>query len=410
MQDIKRNLEDKALKNLDMFPAIAIVGARQTGKTTLSKKICPDWEYFDLENTFHYDRISHDPYFFFEQYPSKVIIDEAQLFPELFSILRGVIDAKRHLKGRFILTGSSSPELLENISETLAGRIATIELGTLKANEYYGKPLSPFYDIFKNALSKENFIEGKPPLTAAQMQLLWVKGGYPEPILHSDLLFYNQWMENYYNTYINRDLSRYFPRLDKIAYRRFLLMLGKLSGTIVNKMDLGRAVEVSEKTIRDYITIAEGTFLWRNLPSFDKNVIKSIIKMPKGHIRDTGLLHYLNRISSETQLFENPILGSSFEAFVIEEIEKGLQATMLTNLDLYYYRTRGGAEIDLIIEGPFGILPIEIKYGMGTKIKQLTALSQFVAEHKLPFGMVINQTEQITWLTPNIVQVPVGWL
>jgi len=410
MQDIKRNLETKALKELDMFPAVAIIGARQSGKTTLSKQICPDWDYFDLENPFDYDRIKNDPNFFFKQHSSKVIIDEAQLLPELFSVLRGIIDSERRVKGRFILTGSSSPELLENISESLAGRIATIELGTLKANEYYGKPLSAFYDLFKNPLSKDHFIEGPPVFTTSEMRVLWIRGGYPEPVLQFDPEFYNQWMENYYDTYINRDLSKLFPRLDKIAYRRFLLMLGKLSGSIINKRDLGRAVEVSEKTIREYITIAEGTFMWRNLPSFDKNIMKSIIKMPKGHIRDTGLLHYLNRISSEKQLFEHPIMGASFEAFVIEEIEKGLQATMLTNLDFHYYRTRGGAEIDFIIEGPFGILPIEIKYGVGTKIKQLTALSQFVEEHKLPYGMVINQSEKISWLTPKIVQVPVGWI
>lgn len=410
MQDIKRNLESKALKDLDMFPAICIVGARQCGKTVLSKKICPDWDYIDLENAFDYDRIKTDPYFFFQQNPSNVIIDEAQLFPELFNILRGIIDEKRKEKGRFILTGSSSPDLINGISESLAGRIATIELGTLKANEYYKKPLSPFYNIFENPLSKENFIEGPAPFSAAEMKLLWVRGGYPEPVLQSDPIFYNQWMENYYDTYVNRDLSKLFPRLDKIAFRRFLLMLGKLSGAILNKRDLGRSVEVSEKTIREYINVAEGTFIWRSLHSYDKNIIKSIIKMPKGHIRDTGLLHYFNRISNEKQLFEHPIMGTSFEAFVIEEIEKGIQSTMLTNIDFYYYRTRGGAEIDLIIEGPFGILPIEIKYGVGTKLKQLTALSQFVEEHKLPYGIVINQSEKIVWLSPKIVQVPVGWL
>jgi predicted AAA+ superfamily ATPase len=132
--------------------------------------------------------------------------------------------------------------------------------------------------------------------------------------------------------------------------------------------------------------------------------------MPKGYIRDTGLLHYVNQISTSKALFESPIMGCSFEGFVIEEILKGLRATMLTNWNSYYYRTRSGAEIDLILEGTFGTLPIEIKYGAGVRMKQLIALSQFLEEHQLPLGIVINQAETIEWLSPKIVQIPVGWI
>jgi len=410
MSDIKRNLEDKAKKMLGMFPIVAILGARQVGKTTLAKTLISGWKYIDLEDPDDFDLISRNPKLFFKHYPQNVIIDEAQIYPELFPILRGIIDQNRSEKGRFIITGSSSPELLSQVSETLAGRIGLIELGTLKANEYYQKPLSPFYELFNDKISPKRIVSAPAPLSAVQLQTLWFKGGYPEPLLEGNPLFYDQWMENYRDTYINRDIARLFPRLNRVAYRRFLTILSKLSGTIINKRDLARAIEVNEGTIKEYITIVEGTFLWRSLPSFEKNVVKSIIKMPKGYIRDTGLLHNLTRIGSFEELLEDPLVGVSFEAFVVEELLKGLESTLVTNWNPYYYRTRNGAEIDLLLDGPFGLLPIEIKYGTSVRLKQLTALSQFIEEHKLPLGIVINQSDSIEWVTSKIVQIPVGWI
>lgn len=410
MTGLERNIKHKAKHYLDLFPAVALIGARQVGKTSLAKNLGRDWKYIDLENPDDYERIIADPTFFFQQYPKNLIIDEAQLYPEIFEILRGVIDNQRQEKGRFILTGSSSPELLSNISESLAGRIGMLELGTLKANEFYEKPLSLFYDLFTGKLDSKKIPNGTPPLSTEQVQSHWFKGGYPEPRLETHSFFHSQWMENYRNTYINRDIAKLFPRLNKIAYRRFLTILSKLSGTIINKNDVARALEVTEGTVRDYISIAEGTFLWRSLPSFEKNIVKSIIKMPKGYIRDTGLLHHLTQINSLEDLFESSFVGISFESFVIEEILKGLEATFVTNWHPYYYRTRNGAEIDLILDGPFGILPIEIKYGSSVRIKQLKALSDFINEHALPFGIVFNQSTSVEWITPHIVQIPVGWI
>ncbi|PCH56401.1 MAG: ATPase [Legionellales bacterium] len=412
MGSIKRNITAKARILLQQFPVLAILGARQTGKTTLAKQLGADWRYFDLEKTQDRILIENDPLFFLQQYPEQIIVDEAQLCPELFTTLRGVIDANRAQKGRFIITGSSSPELLKNISESLAGRIALIELGTLKANEIYEKPLSNFFNIFANKLSREslNIIHASKPLSQQQLQHAWVFGGYPEPLLANVEFFWQNWMQNYQDTYINRDLAVLFPRLNKIAYRTFLTMLGKLSGTILNKRDLARAVAISEPTIREYLSIAEGTYLWRNLPSFQHNIIKSIIKMPKGHIRDLGLLHHSLRIDNIDDLLLDPIVGHSFEIFVTEEIIKGLQATNSTNWETFYFRTKSGAEIDLIIEGPFGLLPIEIKHTTHTKIRDLANLSKFIEHYALPFGMLVNQAEEIVWLTPKIIQIPARFL
>jgi uncharacterized protein len=411
MSYIKRNLFEKTANLLQQFPAVAILGARQVGKTMLAKSLGKNWQYFDLEKPSDFDRIHFDPEFFFQQHPQQIILDEAQEYPELFSVLRGVIDEQREKKGRFILTGSSSPEILRHISESLAGRLAIVELGTLKANEYYKQPLSSFYHLFLENLDKKNVPSGTPPIQLEQLQRVWLLGGYPEPLLNAQQNgFYASWMENYRATYLNRDIAKLFPRLNNLAYRRFLYMLSQLSGTILNRSDCARSVEVSEKTIREYLTIAEGTYLWRQLLSFEKAIEKSIIKMPKGYLRDTGLLHDLLGINTLDKLYHHHQVATSFEGFVIEELLKGLGATRVTNWRSSYYRTRNKAEIDLILEGPFGILPIEIKLGRTIDRKKLSTLRDFVHKNHLPFGMVINQSNETLWLTEEIVQVPAGWL
>lgn len=408
-----RNITEHAVDLMRNFPVLGIIGARQTGKTTLAKTIAPHFTYFDLEKPTHYDQITRDPEFFFTRYPAHIILDEAQELPRLFNILRGVVDENRNQTGRFIITGSSSTELLSHISESLAGRIAIIELGTLKTNEYQHSPLSPFYHLFENTLAKENIITGKAPLTTKQIQQAWLRGGYPEPLLKLNQegeSYYETWMANYQATYINRDIAKLFPKLNKINFRRFLTMLSKLSGTILNKSNLARALEVSEPTVRHYLDIVDGTFLWRQITSFENSVTKNLVKLPKGHLRDSGLLHYLLRIHNVEALYSDPIAGHSFEGFVIEELLKGLQDAGISNIRPFYYRTRSGAEIDLVLEGSFGLLPIEIKLGKTISQKSLMTLSKFVTEQQLPFGMLINQSEQAEWLTPLIMQIPAGWL
>jgi hypothetical protein len=407
---LTRNIHSKVTHLLQRFPVVAILGARQVGKTTLAKQVAPGWRYLDLENPDDYALVCRDPSFFFQQFPQHIIIDEAQRLPELFSVLRGVIDNQREMKGRFILTGSSSPDILTAISESLAGRIATVRLGTLKANEIYQQPLSPFYQLFTDKLQAERLPRGGGPLSLAQMQSAWLRGGYPEPILNSDDNFYDEWMYNYRDTYLNRDIAALFPRLNQYAYQRFLTMLSQLSGTILNKSEVARAIEVSEKTVAEYLEIAAGTFLWHPLTSYEKNIGKAIVKMPKGYLRDTGLLHYLLKVRTLDDLYYHSKVGTSFEGFVIEEICKGLQALPITNWSAHYYRTRGQAEIDLVLDGYFGVLPVEIKQGVQVKRSELMSLHRFIEEQQLPFGLVINQSAEALWLTPKVYQLPITWL
>lgn len=406
---LQRNYTNLAHRYLRTFPALCLIGSRQAGKSVFAKNLAPGWSYFDLERPADYELIANAPELFFEQYPTHVIIDEAQEYPQIFKVMRGVIDAKREEKGRFIITGSSSPEITAHLSDSLAGRIGIVHIGTLKANEFYQTRLSDFYTIFAKEHSRETIQLEKPLLSNAQMRHCWLYGGYPEPLLANDPIFYQDWMNNYYATYISRDISRLFPRLNKIIYQRFISTLASLSGTILNKADLSRSIEISEKSISEYLKIAEQTYLWRNLECDSNSKIKSLTKRPKGLLTDTGLQHYLQKITDMEQLLRHPNCGRSFESFVIEEIIKGITASGI-NADFEYYRTAKGAEIDLIVTTSSGKIPIEIKMAKSVPLKQLSSLTKYIEDNELPFGLLINQSDHVFWVTEKILQVPIGIL
>jgi len=390
-----------------------ILGARQCGKSTLSKMLHKKWKYYDLEKAAHFELIENDPSLFFKENSKEVIIDEAQIMPKLFKTLRSVIDEDRTQNGRFILTGSASFELLKNISETLAGRVAIVELSTLKMNEFMQEELSPFFSIFSKKIGQVDltFLKGlKSTKSIRDIKKYLLKGGYPQPVIQDDEDYFLDWMENYFNTYINRDMRALFPKIDILKYQRVIKMLSSLSGTIVNKSEIGRSVEASEKSIRDYLQIISGTFFWRELPAYKTSKIKTTISSPKGHYRDSGLLFFLQNIFTQDDLEVYPKLGNVFESFVVEEVIRGIQCTKARNLSFSHFRTKGGGEIDLILEGSFGLMPIEVKYQSNTTKKQLTAMINFVEKHELPYGIVINNCETPSLITPKIIQIPIGAL
>ncbi len=409
MPELKRNLETKISQLLNFFPVVAILGTRQCGKTTLAKKLRPEWRYFDLERHRDFEQVTNDFEFFIKEYPHSIILDEAQTFPALFQELRGVIDRDRQRKNRFLITGSSSLELIKNVSESLAGRIALIELGTFKANEKYELDLPEFYNIFDADLSEatiDSLKNLKPGITHDQLMEVFLGGGYPEPVLENSDRFFVSWMENYFQTYVQRDIRALFPRLNLTKYQRFISMLSALSGTIINRSQLGRSLDITEKSIRDYLEIAEGSYMWRNIPSYEKSISKSIVKMPKGNFRDCGLAHFIQGITQRDQLINYPNVGISFEAYITEEIIKGIQATNTVNWGYHYFRTRNGAEIDLILDGPFGVLPIEIKFGKSIKPKHIQTIKDFVFKNDLPLGIVINNSDRVELIADRILQLP----
>ena len=413
MTALKRNLEAKINDLLAFFPVVIILGVRQCGKTTLSRILRPDWRYFDLERSRDFDFLTRDFEFFIKEHPHSIIIEEAQRYPELFQELRSVVDRDRKHKNRFLLTGSSSLDLIKNVSESLAGRVGLVELGTFKANETYAIELPEFYEIFNKELNSStiDFLKNlEPVISHDQLMHVFLRGGYPEPVLEEDNRFYAAWMENYLQTYIQRDIRTLFPRLDLIKYQRFVTMLSALSGTIMNRSQVGRSLDISEKAIRDYLQIAEGSYIWRNTPSYERSVSKSVVKMPKGNFRDNGLANYIQGITQREQLLSYPNVGAAFESFISEEIIKGIQASETVDWNPYYFRTRNGAEIDMILEGPFGILPVEIKLGGVVRQRQMQTLKKFIYDNNLPLGIVINIADDVQLVADRVVQIPATFI
>ena len=413
MDGIKRHQHNKIIRLLKSFPVVVVTGPRQCGKSTVARMVAEDWAYFDLENPVHFDRIHDDPVLFFQEHSEHVIIDEAQRSAKLFETLRGVIDQDRSNKGRFLLTGSASFELMSHISETLAGRVAIVEMAPFKVDERLNLPPPVFYELFNKKIDS-NFLPQlkrlKPTKTISDLKESLLFGGYPEPVLSKDQDFYLDWMDNYFDTYINRDLRYLFPKLDLVKYRRVLMMLTQLSGTIVNKSEVARSVEVNEKSIRDYMEIISGTYFWRVLPAYLTPKIKTTLKLPKGHFRDSGLGLFLQNIHTLEELDNFPKLGNYFEAFIVEELIRGFEAVKIRNLKYSHFRTKAGGEIDLIVSGSFGILPIEVKYSSNVKPKQVNALKHFVDIHQLEIGLVISNTIEPSMITEKIIQVPASCL
>ena len=329
-----RFIEEKLLNTVNNFPATGIIGPRQVGKTTLAKqlikKIDKEAVYIDIENPRDKIKLS-DPVLFFENNINKcIIIDEIQLMPELFSVLRPMIDMKKE-PGRFIILGSASPLLLRQSSQSLAGRIAYIEL--------------PGFNLLE--------------LDPGSQNELWFKGGFPDAFLSKNTEIWQQWLDNFIKTYINTDLPILGLDINRNTIRNLWTMLSHVNAQVINYSNIAKSLSVSSTTLKKYIDFLENAFLIRQLQPFYPNIKKRIVKAPKLYLRDTGILHNLLNIQSTDDLEGNPLKGNSWEGFVIEQI---LQIAGSSH-EPYFYRTHQGAECDLVLtKSSKPIYSIEIKF------------------------------------------------
>ena len=407
---MERLYESLLKEYLSFFPCVAIIGPRQCGKTTLLSCLPKAWKVYDLEKQSDFRLLSHDADLFLRLNPENVAIDEAQLRPELFPALRVAIDNERHKTGRFVITGSSSPKLVRAVSESLAGRIGIIEMAPLSYAETRHDMTGGFPRMLVDRISPPDYInELRPKGEITDVHDFWFKGGYPEPWTRDSERFHDLWMNQYIGTYLYRDVTRLFPGINENRFRTFVQVLAGISGNVINYSDAARSLGVSQPTVRDYFQIAHGTFLWRTIPAYTRNVMKRVVKHPKGYLRDTGLLHYLQRIPDMDSLLTHPGMGRSWEGMVTEEIIRGLNA-LGVNFDYYFYRTGGGAEVDLVLEGDFGLVPIEIKHGQAISQRQLRGLKDFIKEQKCRFGLVINNDEDVHQYDDTVFGIPFSHL
>ena len=394
---------------LGLFPCVALLGVRQCGKTTLLRELLPDWRLFDMEKLADHEAIARDPDLFLRLNSRHVAIDESQLLPSLFPALRVAIDSDRESRGRFVITGSSSPELLAAIAESLAGRVAIIDMGPFSLAEAYELPPSPVLAMLAGRAAANDLANVSTRLSLSQVTDYWLHGGYPEPWIKSSPRFRKLWLQNYLQTYLDRDLPRLFPGLDRQKFRLFVQMLAQLSGSIINYSDVARALGVSQPTARDYFHIAHGSFVWRHLPAYEKNAAKRVVKHPKGYLRDSGLLHFLLHLQDRDDLMAHPRMGASWEGMVIENLVRGFAAAGV-DFQAFHYRSGGGAEIDLVLEGELGLLPVEIKHTQHIDGRALRALRDFVAERGCRYGIVINNDERPRLLDDKLIGIPLAAL
>lgn len=341
---LQRRIIQKLQATIAQVPAVALLGARQVGKTTLAKTIAREIDsiYLDLEAPEDLLKLS-DPSSFLSAHADKmVILDEIQRSPELFPVLRGLIDRNREQgrrAGQFLLLGSASMDLMHQSSESLAGRISYLEMSGLNLAE-----------IDDNRQER---------------QTLWLRGGFPDSYLAIDDDLAMDWLENLVRTYLERDIPQMGFHVPATRLRRLWTMLAHLQGETVNYSKLASNLEVDAKTVTNYIDILVDLLLVRRLEPWHTNVKKRLVKSPRYYVRDSGILHRLLGINSNDALLSNPVLGKSWEGFVIENIHSILP----NRAETYFYRTAAGAEIDLVVKMPSSeIWAIEIKYGVAPKI------------------------------------------
>ena len=329
------------LERLALFPAVALLGPRQVGKTTLAEAIAADRSsiYLDLETRADRAKLS-DPAIFLSRHEDKlVVLDEVHRAPGLFRELRGLIDRGRRkgLKsGRFLLLGSASMDLLRQSGESLAGRIAYVEL-------------PPF---------------GVLEVPETEHEKLWVRGGFPLSFLAEDDRQSMIWRDNFVRTYLERDIPELGPRIPAETLHRFWTMLAHNQGGLLNAAQLARSLAIDGKTVVRYLDLMVDLLLVRSLRPFHANVGKRLVKSPKVYVRDSGITHALLGIGDGDTLLGHPIAGASWEGFVIENLLAVAPETTRAS----FYRTSAGAEIDLVLEWPDAKRwAIKIKLGLAPR-------------------------------------------
>ena len=339
-----RRLQKPIVDLLQHFPAVVLLGPRQVGKTTLSLEIAEQQPsiYLDLESEDDRAKLANPARYFADHENELVILDEVQRVPELFQQLRGIIDSGRRrgkANGRFLLLGSAAMDLMQQTGESLAGRIAYMELG----------PFDPL-EIDPKGIDK-----------------LWVRGGFPRSFLAQTDDLSLQWRRNFIRTYLERDVPQFGSRIPAETLRRFWTMLAHNQSQMLNAANLARGLGVDGKTVAGYLDLLVDLLLVRRLPAWHRNLGKRLVKSPKIFIRDSGITHALLGIRDKEALLGHPVVGQTWEGFLIE----ALISIAPEGTEAHYYRTSNGTEVDLILTLPAGrIWAIEVKRSSAPKLER----------------------------------------
>lgn len=341
---INRSLSAQLSDALANSPAVVLLGPRQVGKTTLALELGQRCNalYLDLESDQDLAKLAQPELYLSDHQEQLVILDEVHRAPGLFPVLRGLIDRGRRAgrrSGQYLLLGSASLDLLKQSGETLAGRISYLELAPFNVLEIRELPVDD----------------------------LWVRGGFPDSLLASDSTRSLRWRQDFIRTYLERDIPQFGPRIAAETLRRFWTMLAHHQGGLLNTAQFARNLGVDVKTVSGYLDLLVDLLLVRRLLPWHANLGKRLVKSPKVYVRDSGIVHALLNIPDKETLLGHPVVGQSWECFVIEN----LLVCAANKAQGYYYRSSGGAEIDLLLSWPGGGLwAIEIKRSLSPKLER----------------------------------------
>lgn len=351
------------------FPVAAILGPRQCGKTFLARQIKAD-HYFDLENP--RDLAAFDePQLLLEKLKGLIVIDEVQRRPELFPVLRYLVD--NYARQRYLILGSASGALLRQSSESLAGRIGYYYLGGFHLDDVGSKNLHK----------------------------LWVRGGFPKSFLAPSADKSHQWLDNYLTTFLEKDIPQLGITIPSRTLRRFWMMLSHYHGQIINFSEIGQSFGVSDMTVRKYIDILESTFMARTLQPWYGNMAKRLVKRPKIYFKDSGMLHRLLTIDKEKDLQTHPKAGASWEGFALETVIRGLG---LNAQEVFFWGTHAGAELDLFWQAKGKNWGVEFKYGDAPKLTK--SMRSALGDLQLAHLWVVYPGEKIYPLAAKVTAVP----
>lgn len=361
----------EVLRRLRYGPVVALLGARQVGKTTAARQVARAWKgpvtWFDLERP-EDDRLLESASLVLEPLRGLVVIDEVQRRPDLFALLRVLADRPR-TPARFLLLGSAAPALLSRSSESLAGRISYIELPGLTLDE----------------------------VTPARLDRLWLRGGFPRSFLASSAAGSRRWRRDFVRTFVSRDLPDLGVRIPATTMERFWAMLAHVHGQLLSWSELGRAIGADDHTVRRYVDLLAETFMVRTLPPWHENISKRQVKAPKLYFRDTGLLHALLDVDDRRALLSNPRAGASWEGFILEQL---LAHLSVEPGEAFFWRTHDGAELDLLVVRGGKRRGFEIKLSAGVSIKPSMRIA--LADLHLDSLDVIHAGERTSTIAPKV--------
>lgn len=402
---IKRHMEEIVKECIEQFPVLLVTGPRQVGKTTMLTKICDNYTYCTLDDPLLLREAVEETNLFLMNNEPPLLIDEVQYAPEIFRYIKMNVD-KNKRKGAFVLTGSQAFQLMKGVSETLAGRMAVIEMQGLSLREIFG------VSFHKEFIPTTEYIQERKEFIKAYDHIWDIMHRGTMPALIDKAISWERYYSSCVKTYIEKDVRQLVNIADELKFTKFLTALAARCGELLNFNAIANEVEISIDTVKRWISILQTSGIIFLLEPYSNNILKRVVKSPKIYFHDTGLICYLTRWTTPEVLKNGAKAGNIFENFVVSEIMKTHLNAGKTISSIYYYRDKDKKEIDLIIEKDGVLYPIEIKMSANpTKgmAKNFSVLHN-IPDKKIGIGCILCQYDSKLYLSENLISLPITYI